>query len=234
MKRIAIIIALALVSGPACGMKKMTTKVIGRVSTDGMVAIESESDVEFAKEAMPALIKTLEVLSYGDPKDPRTLALLAKAYGTYSFGFLEGEMLAAAPGSDARRRAAERVELFYGRGKEYGLRALKRGMGDALNAPYPKFKKALAGLGKKHVPALFWTAFNWANWLNLNRDDPTAVAGFAAHTGDGREGSTARSGILLRLGPHDPRDARGIQAKDARWKSQFSPDPVRRGAEDRA
>jgi len=44
-----------------------------------------------------------------------------------------------------------------------------------MNAPFAEFRSALSRLGRRHVEALFWTAFNWANWMNLNRDDPSAI-----------------------------------------------------------
>ncbi|MFA4874432.1 MAG: TRAP transporter TatT component family protein [bacterium] len=174
-KYIALLVVLLI--QPACGMKKMTTRVIGNISTSGIVAIEGEQDVEFAEEAMPALIKTLEVLRHGDTRDPRTLVLLSKAYGTYTFGFLEERLIALPEKDPQRAAAAARADLFYDRGKNFGVAALisDSGMRKAFDKPFPEFKRAVDGLGKKHVPALFWTAFNWANWINLHRDDPSAV-----------------------------------------------------------
>jgi hypothetical protein len=177
MKKTVSILLLMAILGCGCSMKKMTTKTMGKVATDGMVAVESEQDLDFAKESIPALIKTLEVLRYGDTGDRVTLTLLAKAYGTYTFGFVEERLLASPEGSPEHKEALERANLFYSRGKEYGIAALKNdgGMKRSFKAPFPEFKKAVSGLGKKYVPALFWTAFNWANWMNLNRDDPAAI-----------------------------------------------------------
>lgn len=177
MKRLIIVaVALALAS-TACGMKKMTTGIIGGISQDGMVAVEGEQDVEFARESMPALIKTLEVLRYGNPRDPKILAVLSKAYGSFAFGFVEQELLAAKEGSAEWERARARAELFYARGRDYGIESLSSdsGMRSAMKGPFPEFQRALRGLGRKRIDALFWAAFNWANWINLNRDDPTAV-----------------------------------------------------------
>jgi hypothetical protein len=177
MKKIATLVALAFCIQCGCSMKKMTTRVIGDIGTDGMVAVESEQDIAFAQESIPSLIKTLEVLRYGDTRDRRTLVLLSKAYGTYVFAFLEEKLLALPDASPERKVALDRAELFYRRGKEYGMAALiqDRGMKKAFTSPYPEFKKFVSKLGKKSVHALFWTSFNWANWMNLNRDDPSAV-----------------------------------------------------------
>lgn len=158
-------------------MNKMATHVISGISTDGMVAIESEQDVDFAAQSLPSLIKTLEVLRYGDKKDRQSLTLLSKAYASYTFGFVEEDLLALSDKDPKRAAAAARADLFYGRGKDFGIAALKSdsSMSKAFDAPFPQFERAVKSLGRKYVPALFWTSFNWANWLNLHRDDPSAV-----------------------------------------------------------
>ena len=166
-----------LIATVGCGAKKIATDTIGKIATEGMASFENESDVEFARESAPALIKTMEVLRYGNKKNRDTLTLLSKAYGQFAFGFLEEDMLKHKRGSEEYTKARERAELFYRRGKEYGIAALigNSGMKKAFKEPFPEFKRALQGLGKKFVPALFWTAFNWANWLNLKADDPMAI-----------------------------------------------------------
>ncbi|MFA4974119.1 MAG: TRAP transporter TatT component family protein [bacterium] len=177
MKKLIVMACLFALASTGCGMKKLTTGVIGGISTDGMVAVEGEQDVEFARESMLPLIKTLEVLRFGNPKDSKILAILSKAYGSFAFGFVELEILSSKEGDPAHAKAIERAKLFYQRGRDYGIESLSSdsGMRNAMNAPFPAFEKAVNGLGRKRIDALFWTAFNWANWINLNRDDPTAV-----------------------------------------------------------
>ena len=175
--RILLAVALLLVALPACGAKKMATNIIAEISTDGMVAVESEEDVAFARQAAPPLIKTLEVLRYGNIRDARALVLLSLSYGQYAFGFLEEDMLRHAPGSADYKAARTEADLFYRRGREYGIAALvARGMDKGFAAPFPEFRKKLASFGKKDAPALFWTAFNWAGYLNLHLDDPAEIA----------------------------------------------------------
>jgi len=160
-----------------CGMKKMATNIIGKIATDGMVAVESEEDVDFARQTAPSLIKTLEVLKQGNPKDARSLTLLSLSYGQYAFGFLEEDMLKFKKGSPEFEAARTRADLFYRRGREYGIAALisKGSMKTAFKSSIPDFKKAVSKLGKSEVPALFWTSFNWANYLNLHLDDPNTI-----------------------------------------------------------
>ena len=175
-KLVAIIFPLLLIHC-ACGMKSMATRVISDVATDGMVALEGEEDVEFARQTAPPLIKTLEVLRHGNTKDRRALTLLALSYGQYTFGFLEEDMLKFPEGSVERDQARRRADLFYRRGREYGIAALsrRRAMRSGFKSSFGTFKRALRKTGKRDIPALFWTAFNWALWANLHRDDPSAI-----------------------------------------------------------
>lgn len=181
MKRIHLtaifLCAVLCVALSACSLKKMTTRTVGAISTDGIVAIESESDVELARNNTIPLIKSLEVFSAGDPDDRRYLALLARSYGTYAFGFFEEDMIRYRGRDEkAYRKGYNRADMFYRRGKGYGLRGLstKGAMKKAIGGPLSDMEKALKGFGKKDVPLLYWAAFCWGNWLNLHRDDPTA------------------------------------------------------------
>lgn len=161
-RKLLILFVLAgLISG--CGLKKMTTRTVGAISWDGSAILESEQDVQLARESTVPLIKSLEVFSAGDPDDRRYMALLAKAYGQYAFGFYEEDIIRYKGRDDAKyKMSLNRADLFYGRGKDYGRHG--------LNA-----KSAPDDFGKKDIPLLFWTAFSWGNWLNLHKDDPGAI-----------------------------------------------------------
>lgn len=174
---LVLAISIPIFFSSACGMKRMSTSIMGKVATDGIVSLEGEEDVSFAKESAPSLIKTLEVLSYGNPDDRRSLVLLSRSYALFSFGFLEEELLANKVGTPQYEDAKRRMELFYNRGKEYGLRALARGsLKKSIKGPFQDFAKGVSTLGKGHVDAMFWTAFNWANLVNQHRDDPQSIA----------------------------------------------------------
>lgn len=175
-KLISVFILIILLA--ACAPKKIATNVIGQIATDGIVSVESEEDVGFAKEAAPALIKTLEVLSHGNPKDSKIMTILSRSYAQYAFGFVEEEMLVNLSKPTELAEAKRRAVLFYDRGRTYGIAALLSygSMKKAFKSPFPEFKKAVGGLGKKAAPAMFWTAFNWASYLNLNLEDPAAIA----------------------------------------------------------
>ncbi|HQH80185.1 MAG TPA: TRAP transporter TatT component family protein [bacterium] len=168
---------IALISISACSPKHIATGVVADIGSSGMISMESETSVEFARSASPALIKTLEVLRYGNKKNSTALTLLSKAYGQYAFGFIENDMLSAKNGSPEKKSLLSDAELFYRRGKEYGIAALikNKSMKKAFKSHVSLFEKEVKKMGKNDVDALFWTSFNWANWLNLNIDDPSAI-----------------------------------------------------------
>lgn len=177
MKRISIFgAALLLLVNSGCSVKKITTNTVGKIARDGMIAVEGEEDLILARESAPALIKTIEVLRQGNPKDYNSLVVLSESYGLYAFGFLEEDMLARNKDDAEYVKIRNRADMFYRRGREYGIAALiGRGMGRAFNSNVQDFKKALDSMGKKDVGGLFWTAFNWANYLNLHLDDPNVI-----------------------------------------------------------
>jgi hypothetical protein len=65
---------------------------------------------------------------------------------------------------------------------QYGVRAL-RDFGfqpDLARASPDELDAALEQLDRKAVPALFWTATNWAKQIDLNRTDPERIAQLAS------------------------------------------------------
>lgn len=45
-----------------------------------------------------------------------------------------------------------------------------------INYSYDEFEKSVKNFNKENVPALFWTAYNWGNFINLSKDDPESIA----------------------------------------------------------
>jgi hypothetical protein len=46
----------------------------------------------------------------------------------------------------------------------------------ALTQDLDAFNKVLKGMGRRYLPALFWTALSWGSYINLNKDSPLAIA----------------------------------------------------------
>ena len=67
---------------------------------------------------------------------------------------------------------------MYRRGLNHGLAALAASgvKGDIQSMGRDELAEALGGLTFADVPALFWTASNWAKWIDMNRSDPARIA----------------------------------------------------------
>lgn len=185
LPRILLASLLALVP-PAlgCNIEKLTADATSKSVLAGSIALDRESDTQFAREAFPASLKTLETFLVSSPQNENLLLLLARGYNSYAFGFLEADLdVAKATGKPEDVIAIERrAKIFYLRGSEYGFRllgmpALQKAAeaGDlaALDAELKKVKK-------EQAPGLFWAAYGWGSAINLGKDDVDLVAGLSA------------------------------------------------------
>lgn len=53
---------------------------------------------------------------------------------------------------------------------------------DMLNMPIAEFETQVQEFDEDDVATLFWTASNWAKWIDMHRDDPEAIAQLARAT----------------------------------------------------
>ena len=115
--------------------------------------------------AIASDLKLLEGLIKGDPNNEKLLFLACQGFGSYALGFVEDEN-------------PDRAQQLYRRGRDYGIRILNKNkqFNKALNGTTNDVRKILTQLDKNLVPTLFWTANNWASWINLNFNNPEALA----------------------------------------------------------
>jgi hypothetical protein len=167
MTRILLLAALLPYLG-ACSMGRVVARASESVLDGNIDAMNRETDLTLARNAIPANIKLIEGLIIEDPHNDVLLSNAAQALYGYAFGFVELE-------------DPQRADALYGRGMDYGTRAL-RDMGftpDLLRASPAELDAALDRLDHRAVPALFWTATNWAKQIDLNRSDPDRIAQLA-------------------------------------------------------
>lgn len=144
---------------------QLTIGAASGIIDGGFEAMNRETDLQIASQAIPADLKLLDGLILKAPDDYDLLLLGAQGYTSYALGFVEDSSKA-------------RASLFYIRARDYGLRILFK------NADFKKnfsgditdFKNALNEFGKDDVPAIFWTANAWGSYINLNRDNLDALA----------------------------------------------------------
>jgi hypothetical protein len=168
-----------------CNLNKLTANTTSGMLEFGSVAMDREADVEFARYAFPASLKTLETFLVSSPKNESLLLLVARGYNSYAFGILEGDLerVTVEGGTDEEIEAlTRRAMLHYLRGSAYGFRLL----GDdeleqaARAGDLETLDARLAKVKSEQAPALFWAGYGWASAINLAKDDPELVAGLTA------------------------------------------------------
>jgi tetratricopeptide (TPR) repeat protein len=149
-------------------MGQMVVRGSQTILDSGIESMNRESDLQLAREAMPANLKLLEGMLLEDPKNTVLLLYAAEGFYGYSFGFVEIEDPA-------------RARLLYRRCYSHAQQALKlAGIDiDPETAALEAVETAVSKAGKKAVPALFWTASCLGKWIDLSRDDMSLVASLA-------------------------------------------------------
>lgn len=140
-----------------CSLNKLAVKTTSGIIQNGMPAVFRERDPQYVKEALPANLQLMSMLIENDDSDPALLTAAAQGFCGYAFMFLEDE-------SEARASA------FYEKGGAYALKAAEREGVVKEGAIDP------ALLIAKSVPAAFWRVFCRAAFINLNRNEPDAIA----------------------------------------------------------
>ncbi len=148
-----------------CSFTSLTIGATSVIIDGGFKAINRETDLKLAAAAIPSDLKLLDGLIIEAPNNEKLLLLGAEGYTSYALGFVEDS-------------SKPRASLFYLRARNYGLRILfKNGdFREHFNGDLTDFKKALDKFGRSDVPAVFWTANAWGNYVNLNRDNVDALA----------------------------------------------------------
>jgi len=160
--RILLLIALALLAS-ACSMDKMLVRASTPMIEGGIHALNQETDLEMAEAAIPANIGMLEGMISIDPENETLHTYAAQAYYGLAYGFIEDKQLV-------------RASKFYIRGLNHGLKALaSKGMTNVRQKTLEALEAGLKKLDEDDVDTLFWTASNWAKWIDLNRNSSASI-----------------------------------------------------------
>lgn len=161
--RLIIILFIMLLSS-ACSMDKMLVRASLPLIEGGVEALNMETDLELAEASIPTNLVLLEGMIGIDPENIILHTYAAQAYYGLGYGFNE----------DHRQK---RASNFYLRGRKHGLTALAlSGAKNLARANFDSFESELKNLDEDDVPTLFWTASNWAKWIDMNRDKPESIA----------------------------------------------------------
>ncbi len=177
----AAVLALLLIFQVNCTPKNIASGITAQIFAGGAPSFEMESDPAIGEQAGLTMIKMLEAFQYDNPHNKTYLLLLSRSYANYAFAFLEWNIMKYKGVDDSLAQLnTDRAKAFYEKGKNYGLQILNRNatFEKYVNRDLDSFKQALQGMGRSYLPALFWTAFNWGSWINLNKDSPMAIVEF--------------------------------------------------------
>lgn len=163
--KIITLASFLLVLLNACSMAKLTVRASMPMIEGGIQALNMETDLALAEGAFPANIELLEGMLINDPGNQQLHEYAAQAYYGYAYGFVE----------DAQPQRASRM---YMRGLEHGKTALALAGLDRqrLEGELEPFQQAIDDLDRDAIGALFWTASNWAKWIDINRDQVGSLA----------------------------------------------------------
>ena len=158
-----LFISLTLLTLSACSMNKMMVDMSLPMIEGGIVAMNAEPDLQLAEDSMPANISMLNGMIQLDPENVQLHVFAAQAYYGLSYGFNEDKDI-------------KRADSFYLRGLKHGLLALElSGLKNAKNLKPDELEQELQKMDEDDVAALFWTASNWAKWVDLNRDNAESL-----------------------------------------------------------
>ncbi len=148
-----------------CSVQKLALHSMSGILDNSMASLYEEGDLKLAEQAIASDLKLMEGLIKSDPDNEKFLLLACQGFASYALGFVEDE-------------DPQRAKSFYLRGRDYGLKILNKNhlFQQALKGNLDQMGLALKKFTKKDVPALFWTANNWANWTTLNLTDTDALA----------------------------------------------------------
>lgn len=165
MKKLLLICLISFLLFSGCSVQRMAIRSMGGVLDNSMSALYEEKDLVLAESAIASDLKLLEGLIKGDPENEKLLLLAAQGFTAYALGFVEDE-------------SPDRARDLYLRGRDYGLRILDRNdhfRRTAKNS-IDEFKLSVAEFSSEDVPALFWTANSWGNWVSLSFTNMQALA----------------------------------------------------------
>jgi hypothetical protein len=152
----------------ACTPAQLVVRGSQPLLEGGITAMNRETDLALARQAMPANLKMLEGMLVKDPHNHTLRLYAAEGFYGYSYGFVEPE--------DPARAAT-----LYRRCYDHARQVLQQdGLAiDPAGAAPQALQQAVARLGKPAVPALFWTASCLGKWIDLNRDKVAGIAQLA-------------------------------------------------------
>jgi len=143
----------------------MAIRSTGSILDYSFEALLEEEDLQLGEQAAAGNLKILEGLIKGDPHNPHLLILASRGFFSYALAFVEDI-------------DSDRAGNLYRRAVKYGDRALEERYSLSLLSiqSLDRFKSIIDKFDTDDLEAMFWTATSWSSWINLNLNNPAALA----------------------------------------------------------
>ncbi len=174
-------VALAVAPLGSCSIRRYVARNVANSLTQGPDVYGTDDDPELIRDALPFGLKTMESLLAIVPDHEGLLLTLCKGYTTYAYAYVQSEGDLLVNSDYAKSKALhERALKLDLRARGYGLRGLEKrhpGITTQLQRDPPG---AVARLGKRDVPMLYWTTAAWGSAIALGKDQPELLADLPA------------------------------------------------------
>lgn len=211
----------------SCNTQKMAMGMMAdALSQSGGAAanvLVSDNDPELVRDALPFMLKALEVILADNPEHPGLLQTTGQLATMYAFAFinLPASMLPAQE-YEKQERMYKRSKKMYVRGMDY----LKR----AMAVLYPDFKgieekenykDIIASFKKENIDTIYWCAMAWLGAMSADAFDlelastrkiPIEMA-FKVYQLDPQYGQGAIDELLISIYASLPADMGGNEKK---------------------
>ena len=149
----------------ACSMGQMVVRGTQSILDSGVESMNRETDLQLARDAMPANLKLIEGMLIEDPNNREMRLFAAEGFYGFSYGFIEAE-------------DTDRARLLYRRCYTHAIKALHlSGVNiEPESSSTEELQAAVDRAGKRSVPALFWSASCLGKWIDLSRTSPAGIA----------------------------------------------------------
>lgn len=150
----------------ACSTAKFVADKSPPMLDDQAKAFYRETSLKHAREAAPAMLKMLDGFIVSSPENEELLVRGAQQYCGFALALVEDE-------------DPEWATTLYRRGYGYAIRALRGDLEEwekLVNGPPEALENALRKLDRSRVGPVFWAAACLAGYINVNIEDPSALA----------------------------------------------------------
>lgn len=155
---------LALIALALGGCASLVGSMTGGMADDLGSAILDNPDVTMVRDGAPAYLLLIDGLLESNPDDERLLSRAAQLNSAYAAAFVDDP---------------ERSEHLNGKALRLAERAVCAGVRngcDVRDRELEGYQAWLEARGEGDVPLLYRLGTTWAGWIQVNRDDFSAVA----------------------------------------------------------